>query len=90
MILLEYEWKENKTADFKNGRKTNSLKYDELCKLCEKFFGKPRQSSSSHRVYKTPWVVNPRINIQNKKGKAKFYQVQQVLKAIKKLEDKNG
>ena len=82
--------KRTKQLILKMVERPTSLKYDELCKLCEKFFGKPRQSSSSHRVYKTPWVVNPRINIQNKKGKAKFYQVQQVLKAIKKLEDKNG
>ena len=29
----------------------------------------------------------PRINIQDNKGKAKVYQVRQVLQAIEKLED---
>jgi hypothetical protein len=28
---------------------------------------------------------DPRVNIQDGKGKAKFYQVRQVLKAIEKL-----
>ncbi len=51
------------------------------------YFGKARQTSSSRRIYKTPWQGDPRINIQNYKGKAKAYQVKQVLMAIQKLED---
>jgi len=35
--------------------------------------------------FKTPWVGDPRINIQNDRGKAKTYQVRQVLLAIDKL-----
>lgn len=31
-----------------------------------------------------------RINIQNRKGKAKAYQVRQVLRAIEMLEDSNA
>jgi hypothetical protein len=34
-----------------------------------------------------PWQGDPRINIQNSKGKARAYQVKQVLLAIEKLED---
>jgi Fic family protein len=49
--------------------------------------GIARQKSSSHRIYKTPWQGNPRINIQNYKGQAKAYQVIQVHLAIQKLED---
>jgi len=65
-----------------------NIKFDELCKICEAYFGKPRHGSSSHFIYKTPWQGDPRINIQNFKGKAKAYQVRQVLKAIeKKAED---
>jgi hypothetical protein len=45
----------------------------------------PRQTGSSHAVFKTPWVGDPRINIQDEKGKAKTYQVRQVLLAIDKL-----
>jgi hypothetical protein len=36
---------------------------------------------------KTPWPGDPRINIQNDKGKAKAYQVRQVLLAIDKLKE---
>ncbi len=46
--------------------------------------------TASHRVYKMPWAGDPRVNIQNEKGKAKVYQVKQVLKAIDKLEADNG
>ncbi len=34
-----------------------------------------------------PWPGDPRINIQNHKGRAKPYQVRQVLLAIEKLEN---
>jgi len=60
-------------------------RFDDLCQVCDEYFGTPRQDSSSHRVYKMPWVGNPRVNIQNDKGKAKAYQVRQVLKAIDRL-----
>ena len=62
------------------------VRFNELCKVCEKYFGSPRQTGSSHRVYKTPWPGDPRVNIQNDKGMAKTYQVKQVLRAIEKLE----
>jgi hypothetical protein len=62
------------------------IKYNDLCKVCDHYFGTPRQVGSSHRVYKTPWQDDPRINIQNDKGMAKAYQVKQVLKAIERLE----
>ncbi len=63
------------------------IRYNDLCKVCDFYFGKARQTSSSHRIYKMPWQGDPRINIQNHKGKAKAYQVKQVLMAIQKLED---
>ncbi len=63
------------------------VRYNDLCKVCDYYFGKARQTSNSHRIYKTPWQGDPRINIQNFKGKAKAYQVKQVLMAIQKLED---
>jgi hypothetical protein len=40
-------------------------------------------------VFKTPWPGDPRVNIQDKGGKAKAYQVKQVLTAIKKLEERS-
>jgi hypothetical protein len=45
-----------------------------------------RSEASSHRIYKTPWQGDPRVNIQNDNGMAKAYQVKQVLKAIERLE----
>ena len=60
--------------------------FTDLCKVCDHYFGEARQSGSSHRIYKTPWQGDPRVNIQNDKGMAKVYQVKQVLKAIERLE----
>lgn len=77
-----------KLKQFKNNPK--DVKFVELCKVCEFYFGKPRQSGSSHKIYKTPWQGDPRVNIQNYKGKAKAYQVKQVLKAIERLEVEHG
>jgi hypothetical protein len=62
-----------------------NVPFRELLAACEHYFGKPRQSGSSHAVFKTPWPGDPRVNIQNSKGKAKPYQVRQVLVAIDKL-----
>ncbi len=67
-----------------------NIKLVDLCKVCENYFGKARQVKSSHRIYKTPWQGDPRINIQNHKGKAKAYQVKQVLLALEKLEVGRG
>ena len=66
------------------------ITFGELCKVCDSYFGKPRQSGTSHRVYKTAWQGDPRVNIQDAKGKAKPYQVRQVLSAIERLEKENG
>ncbi len=64
----------------------NDVRYEELCKICDLYFGEARHKSSIHRIYKTPWRGDPRVNIQNHKGKAKGYQVRQVLLAIERLE----
>ena len=50
------------------------------------YFGEPRQAGTSHRVYRTPWPGDPRVNIQDHDGMVKRYQVRQVLRAIEKLE----
>ena len=71
-------------ADMK--RNPKGLRFQDLCKVCEHYFGEARQTGSSHRVYKTPWLGDPRVNIQNDKGMAKAYQVKQVLKAMERLE----
>ena len=62
-----------------------NVRYDDLFGVCFHFFGQPRQRCGSHAVFATPWQGDPRINIQNANGKAKPYQVRQVLQAIDKL-----
>jgi len=66
------------------------VRFADLCKVCDHYFGPACQSGSSHRVYKTPWIGDPRVNIQNDKGKAKAYHVKQVLKAIERMEMEHG
>lgn len=68
-------------------RNPKGIRFRDLCKVCDVYFGNPRQRSGSHRIYKAPWSGDPRVNIQNNKGMAKAYQVKQVLKAIERLEE---
>ena len=63
-----------------------NVRYADLHKVCEHSFGPPRTSGGSHAVFRTPWPGDPRVNIQNDQGKAKPYQVRQVLTAIEKKE----
>lgn len=65
---------------------SKGIRFVDLCRVCEHYFGQARQSGGSHRVYKTPWQGDPRVNIQNHRGKAKEYQVKQVLRAIERWE----
>ena len=66
------------------------VRFNDLSKVCDHYFGKPRTRGTSHRVYRTPWAGDPRVNIQNAKGKAKAYQVRQVLWAIERIEKDDG
>lgn len=63
------------------------VRFAVLVRVCDYFFGPARHRGTSHRVYKTPWPGDPRVNIQDDRGKAKTYQVRQVLKAIQKLQN---
>jgi hypothetical protein len=68
-----------------------NVRFSHLATVCEQYFGAPRQRGTSHHVYKTPWLGDPRVNIQQaKNGKAKAYQVKQVLAAIKKMEEQGN
>lgn len=71
-------------------REPTNIRFSDLFKVCEEFFGKPRQSGTSHTIFKTPWFGDPRVNIQDDKGKAKAYQVRQVLLAIDKLKEQQN
>ena len=63
-----------------------NVRFADLERVCVHFFGAPRRSGGSHMVFKTPWPGDPRVNIQNRKGKAKGYQVRQALIAFDRLE----
>jgi hypothetical protein len=67
-----------------------NVRFSDLRRVCEEFFGTPRTSGGSHMIFKTPWPGDPRVNIQNDKGRAKTYQVRQVLLAIDKLKGAQG
>ena len=62
------------------------VRFADLAKVCDEYFGEPRQKGTSHRTYRTPWPGDPRVNIQDAKGMAKPYQIRQVIRAIEKLE----
>lgn len=65
-----------------------NVKFDDLLKVCTKYFGSPR-IKGSHLIFKTPWKGDPRINIQKEGKMAKPYQVKLVLKVLEKLEVEN-
>jgi hypothetical protein len=67
-----------------------NVRFEELRLICENYFGPPRQKGTSHRIYQTGIPENPRINIQNDRGKAKAYQVRQLIAVIEQLENDNG
>jgi hypothetical protein len=71
-------------AQMRNNPK--GIRFNSLCRVCDYYFGTPRQRGTSHRIYRMPWQGDPRVNIQDDKGMAKAYQVKQVLKAIERLQ----
>ena len=40
-------------------RNPKGIRFSDLCNVCNFYFGEPRQSGSSHHVYKTPWQGDP-------------------------------
>lgn len=65
----------------------NSLRFSDIIKVCTEYFGDPRNTGGSHVIFKMPWQGDPRVNVQNKNGMAKPYQVKQVLEAIEKVKE---
>jgi len=47
------------------------VRFRDLCKICDAWFGKARNTGSSHRAYFTPSPGDPRANIQNQGGHGK-------------------
>jgi len=68
-------------------RNAGGVRFADLSRVCQHYFGEPRQKGSSHRIFRTPWPGDPRVNIQNERGMAKAYQVRQ---AIARLEAEDG
>ena len=66
-----------------SGNETN-IRFVRLVTIAKTFFGSPR-IKGGHYIFKTPWPGDPRINLQKEKGKAKYYQVRQVITALEKL-----
>lgn len=62
-----------------------AVPFTDLVRVCTHYFGKPRHDGTSHKVFKMPWAGDPRINLQEEKGKGKAYQVRQAGEAIDKL-----
>ena len=85
LILSEVVAKAEKVIE-QMRRSPQNVRFDDLARVCADHFGEPRQDGTSHKVYKTPWHGDPRVNIQRgKDGNAKAYQVRQVLDAIARL-----
>ena len=62
------------------------VRFADACKVVTTYFGEPRQSGTSHKVWKMPWAGDPRVNMQRgKSGMAKTYQVRQAVQAIDHL-----
>jgi len=71
-------------------RSPGNLGFGELCRLavCHGFVFR-RQDGTSHQIYTHPGIPHALggfQNFQNEKGKAKDYQVRQLLRAIDYLE----
>ncbi len=52
-------------------RNPRDVRFNDFGRVCDHYFGEPRQRGSSHRIHKAPWQGDPRISIQNDKRKAK-------------------
>jgi len=66
----------------------NNFSFPEICQLAECYGFIFQRQSASHIIYEHPTLrieQNRLLNFQNFKGKAKPYQVKQLLKAISYL-----
>jgi hypothetical protein len=61
------------------------VRFADAVKVAEHCFGVARKKGS-HCVFKMPWGLDPRVNLQvSTNGQAKPYQIKQLLMAIDKL-----
>jgi predicted RNA binding protein YcfA (HicA-like mRNA interferase family) len=61
----------------------NNLRFEDLCHAAESFGFTYKGGKGSHRVYTHKGIIEI-LNFQNVNGKAKPYQVKQLLKVIEK------
>ncbi len=66
-------------------KEKGNTRFSYLVRVCQEYFGDSR-INGSHHIFKTPWPGDPRLNLQQDKGKAKPYQVEQVIEALLKLQ----
>lgn len=70
-------------------RSASNLRFEEACQLAECYGFEFAHGGGSHRVYKVPGVMEI-MNLQRlKDGKAKDYQVKQLLGLIDRLEQED-
>jgi len=75
---------EDLLADMRNN--PAGIRFADACRVASHHFGAPRMKGSSHHVWKMPWAGDPRINLQpGDGGKAKPYQVRQMVQATDRL-----
>ena len=70
----------------------NNFAFREICELAECKGWEFRRQSSSHFIFENPKLTQEQGRVQNLqdfKGKAKPYQVRQLLRAIEFLEDED-
>lgn len=66
-----------------------SISFVELRRICEHFFGQPRQRGGSHLIFKTGLREPALVNIQPQGKMAKAYQCRQVAAAVRAREREN-
>ena len=65
-----------------------STRFGYLVRVCQRYFVGER-IKGNHHMFKTPWPGDPRINLQEVRGNAKPYQVEQVIAALERLKEMN-
>lgn len=66
-------------AEEKARSSSSNLAFSDLCRLAECYGFVFRRQVGSHRIYTHPLHPEARMNFQDDRGKAKPYQVQQLL-----------
>jgi hypothetical protein len=65
------------------------LRFAEVCQLAECYGFALTRSKGSHRIYTREGFLRP-LSFQNKNGRAKPYQVEQLLDAIDEISAEEG